>query len=82
MAESSDAERLVQQLAADASPEELRALLNALMSGQVASILEQLEVEEEPTLRPIPNNVRGFRVRLDLHGAKPPVWRRSNCRAT
>lgn len=76
MAESSDAERLVQQLAADASPEELRALLNALMSGQVASILEQLEVEEEPTLRPIPNNVRGFRVRLDLHGAKPPVWRR------
>src|SRR3954453_6757288 len=61
---------------AGASPQENRALLDALMSGHVASIFEKLQVDEEPTLRPIPTDPRGLRVRLDLHGAKPPVWRR------
>ena len=46
------------------------------MSGQVTSILGKLKRDEAPTLRPVPSEVRGFRVRLDLHGAKPPVWRR------
>ena len=46
------------------------------MSGQVSSIFEKLKRDEEPTLLPVPTEVRGFRVRLDLHGAKPPVWRR------
>lgn len=61
---------------AGASPEEKRALLDALMSGQVSSILEKLQVDQEPTLLPVPAEVRGFWVRLDLHGAKPPAWRR------
>ncbi|MGH3346530.1 MAG: plasmid pRiA4b ORF-3 family protein [Nocardioides sp.] len=76
MAEPTDVQHLVKQLMAGASPEENRALLDALMSGQVSSIFEKLKREEVPTLLPIPTEVRGFRVRLDLHGAKPPVWRR------
>lgn len=76
MAEPTDVQCLVQQLMARADPEEGRALLDALMSGQVTSIFEKLQVKQEPTLRPVPTAVRGFRVRLDLHGAKPPVWRR------
>ncbi len=76
MAKPTDVEHLVKQLMAGASPEENRALLDALLSGQVSSIFEKLKVEQTPTLLPIPTEVRGLRVRLDLHGAKPPVWRR------
>lgn len=76
MAEPTDVQHLVKQLMAGASPEESRALLDALMSGQVSSIFEKLNRDEAPTLLPVPAEVRGFRVRLDLHGAKPPVWRR------
>jgi hypothetical protein len=76
VAEPTDVQHLVKQLMAGVSPEESRALLDALMSGQVTSILEKLKRDEAPTLRPVPTEVYGFRVRLDLHGAKPPVWRR------
>ena len=76
MAEPNDVQHLVKQLMAGASPEENKALLDALMSGQVSSIFEKLKRDEEPTLLPVPTEVRGFRVHLDLHGAKPPVWRR------
>src|SRR3954447_11113761 len=71
-----DVQRLAKQLVGGASPEESKALLDALMSGQVTSILDRLQREGTPTLLPAPSEVRGFRVRLDLHGAKPPVWRR------
>ena len=74
MTEPTDVQHLVKQLMAGASPEENQALLKALLSGQVSSIFEKLQVE--PTLRPVPTEVRGFRVRLNLHGSKPPVWRR------
>lgn len=76
MAESTDVQHLVKQLMAGASPEESRALLDALMSGQVSSIFEKLQRDEAPTLLPVPTEVRGFQVRLDLYGAQPPVWRR------
>ena len=76
MAEPTDVQHLVKQLMAGASPEETRALLDALMSGQVTSIFEKLQIDQTPTLLPVPTNVRRFRVRLDLNGAKPPVWRR------
>lgn len=76
VAEPTDVQRLVKQLMAGASPEENKALLEALMSGQVSSIFEKLTAKQQPVLRPVPTEVRGFRVRLDLHGAKPPVWRR------
>lgn len=71
-----DLQNLVKQLMAGASPAEGKALLDALMSGQVTSIFEKLNARPEPTLHPVPTEVRGFRMRLDLHGAKPPIWRR------
>jgi len=76
VAEPTDVQHLVKKLMAGASPKENGALLDALMSGQATSILEKLNTTAEPTLRPVPAVVRGFRVRLDLHGTKPPVWRR------
>lgn len=76
MAEPSDVQQLVKQLMAGASPEENRALLDALLSGQASSIFEKLHVEQMPPLRPVPTEVCGYRMRLDLHGASPPVWRR------
>ena len=76
MAEPTDVQHLVKQLMAGASPEENGALLDALMSGQVSSIFAKLKRDQAPTLLAIPTEVRGFRLRLDLHGAKPPVWRR------
>jgi len=39
-------------------------------------MLDKLTERAEPTLAPIPDRVRGLRVRLDLKGAKPPIWRR------
>ena len=76
MAEPTDVEQLAKQLVAGKSPEEIGALLTALTSGQVSSIFDKLQRDETPALFPVPREVRGFRVRLDLHGAKPPVWRR------
>ncbi|GAB3198352.1 hypothetical protein GCM10027062_12320 [Nocardioides hungaricus] len=76
MTEPTDVQRLVKQLIAGASPEESKALLDALMSGQVTSIFEKLQRDQAPALLPVPSEVRGFRVRLDLYGARPPVWRR------
>jgi len=71
-----DVESLAKQLIAGGTPEENRALIDALLSGRVSSILEKLNTTAEPVLRPTPTKVSGFRVRLDLHGATPPVWRR------
>ncbi len=76
MTEPTDVQHLVKQLMGGRSLEENKALLDALMSGQVSSIFEKLQTNQEPTLLPIPTEVRGLRVRLDLHGAKPPIWRR------
>lgn len=71
-----DVESLVKQLTPGGTPAEHQALLDALISGQVSSILEKLDSPVVPALRPPPPEVSGFRVRLDLDGAKPPVWRR------
>ena len=38
--------------------------------------IQHLLKQQGPTLLPAPAEVPGFRVRLDLHGAEPPVWRR------
>lgn len=75
VAKKTDAERLAEQLLAGATPEEGRALLDSLLSGRVSSIFEKVQ-SAELTLRAAPAEVCGFRVRLDLHAAMPPVWRR------
>ncbi|GAB2867985.1 plasmid pRiA4b ORF-3 family protein [Nocardioides pacificus] len=61
---------------AGGSPEEKEALVDALMSRQVPSMFEQFQQVEAPRLLSVPSEIRGFRVRLDLRDAKPPVWRR------
>ncbi len=76
MADPTKAQDLVKQLIAGADPEDNNALLDALLSGHVSSIFEKLQIDQLPTLRPVPTKVHGYRVRLDLHGARPPVWRR------
>jgi hypothetical protein len=75
MAPSTDAKRLAEQLLAGATPDEQRALLEAMLSGRVSSIMEALRTPDLKMGEP-PADVRGFRVRLDLQGSKPPVWRR------
>jgi hypothetical protein len=74
--EPTDVQHLVEHLMAGASLEENQALLDSLLSGQVSSIFDKLQVDQRPTLSPVPTEIRGYRVRLDLHGARPPVWRR------
>ncbi len=74
--EPPDVHKLAEQLMADATPEQKRTLVDALMGGRVTSIFEKLNERPEPTVAPVSDKVRGFRVRLDLQGAKPPVWRR------
>jgi hypothetical protein len=76
VAQQTDLQDLVKQLMAGGSQMERQALLDALRSGQVSSIFEKLQVDRRPTPRPAPTEVRGYRVRLDLRGARPPVWRR------
>ena len=53
MTKPTDAERLAKQLLAGSTPEEGRALLESLLSGQVSSIFEKLQTAE-PTLRSAP----------------------------
>lgn len=38
--------------------------------------MDKLDAALRPTVRPPPSSVRGFKVRLDLVGARQPVWRR------
>lgn len=71
-----DVNALAAQLMAEASPEQKRALVDALLNGRVTSILEKLNERQGPRVLPVPDQVRGFRIRLDLKGAKPPIWRR------
>ncbi len=76
MSEPIDVDAIARQLLAGASLDDKKALIDALMSGRVTSILDKLKERGEPTLAPPPDRVRGYRVRLDLIGAKPPLWRR------
>lgn len=55
------------------TPEQRAALLgDAGPFGDDAMMLRRAE----PQLLPVPEQPRGFRVRLDLRDTKPPVWRR------
>lgn len=76
MTEPEDVGELARQLAAEMSPEQQRAFLAAVFARGSASVLEDALRVPEPAVRKVPAQVRGLRVRLDLLGAKPPVWRR------
>lgn len=66
----------MRRLLSGASVAEQRALLDGLLSGRVTSLLDRLRAEPVPSLGPVPAASRGFGVRLELRGSKPPVWRR------
>lgn len=67
---------MIQQFMAQATEEEHRALLDAVMTGQLTSMFDIEQPRAEPTLLAPPTQPRGFRVRLDLRDTSPPVWRR------
>jgi len=69
-----DADSLIQRALA-LSPAEQAALLDALM-GRVGFQSFDPPTRPEPDVRPAPREVRGLQIRIDLQGAKPPVWRR------
>lgn len=66
----------MRRLLSGASVAEQRALLDGLLSGRVSSLVDRLRAEPVPSLGPISATPRGFQVRLELRGSKPPVWRR------
>lgn len=80
MGEPTDLEQQGRRPAARAGREDHHGLVAELLRGQVTSILDHHVAAAPPTLLPVPLVVRGFRVRLDLDGAKPPVWRRLELR--
>jgi hypothetical protein len=52
------------------------ALLQQLMSGAGRDMVPGMFDEPTPEVREVPERARGFRVRVDLMYAKPPIWRR------
>lgn len=58
------------------SPAQQRSLLAAILGGGSGALTGSAFEQPEPEIRAAPTQVRGFRIRLDLIGAKPPVWRR------
>jgi len=73
---SDDARRRADELLAALSPQDQQAMVEALRAGSARDWLDELLRTPEPVLGQVPDRVRGVRVRVDLLGAKPPVWRR------
>lgn len=69
-------EQLAARIAADMRPEDLQRFLGAVATWQTDAQLAEVGATPEPTVGPVPDRVRGFRVRVDLVGTRPPVWRR------
>ncbi|WKK14756.1 plasmid pRiA4b ORF-3 family protein (plasmid) [Rhodococcus ruber] len=76
MTASDDARRRADELIAALSPQEQQAMVEALRAGSARDWLDELLRTPEPVVGQVPDRVRGVRVRVDLLGAKPPVWRR------
>lgn len=71
-----DVRGLAEQLAAEFTQEQQHAFLGAVLADRSAAFLDGALRVPQPMVGDAPAHVRGFRVRLDLVGAKPPVWRR------
>lgn len=52
------------------------ALLQALMANASRGVFAGMLDEPTPEVAEVPDRVRGFRVRVDLMYARPPIWRR------
>ncbi|MPV51354.1 plasmid pRiA4b ORF-3 family protein [Pseudactinotalea sp. HY160] len=71
-----DARRLAEQVLGEMTPEQQRSLIDALVTGHSTRIVDEALATPAPAMTAPPARTRGVRVRLDLVGAKPPVWRR------
>ncbi|WP_338020964.1 plasmid pRiA4b ORF-3 family protein [Rhodococcus sp. YH1] len=76
MATSDDARRRAEQLMAALPPQQHQAMVDAIRADGAAAWLDDMLGTPDPVVGEAPARLRGFRVRLDLVGAKPPVWRR------
>lgn len=65
-----DSQRLIAGILAAADPEDALAMLREGID------FSHLWKRPEPQLLPVPKVTRGFRIRVDLLRAKPPIWRR------
>ncbi|TQC39227.1 plasmid pRiA4b ORF-3 family protein [Rhodococcus sp. WS4] len=61
---------------AELSPEQQQTFLGAIGADRQMALVENVLRVPEPVVGDAPTRIRGFRIRLDLAGAKPPVWRR------
>ena len=61
---------------AELSPQQQQTFLAAVGADHSMALIENALRTPEPMVGDTPTRIRGFRVRLDLVGAKPPVWRR------
>ncbi|MDJ0419990.1 plasmid pRiA4b ORF-3 family protein [Rhodococcus opacus] len=76
MPTSDDVRRLAEQLMAELTPQQQQTFLGAIGADRSMTLLENVLRVPKPVVGDAPTRIRGFRVRLDLVGAKPPVWRR------
>lgn len=76
MTNSDEVRRLAAQLAADLPAGQVGAFLNALLTDSGPSVLAAALQTPEPAVRDAPAGVSAYRIRVDLVGAKPPIWRR------
>jgi hypothetical protein len=74
--------KIAEQIIAAMTPEQRQGFLRSVVGGAGSSFpapsgtLADLFQTRQPVFAPAPDRVRGFQVRLDLSGIKPPVWRR------
>lgn len=61
---------------AELTPEQQQTFLSAIGADRSMGLVENALRVPPPLVGDAPTRIRGFRVRLDLVGAKPPVWRR------
>lgn len=66
----------IRQSLSTMSAAEQKDLLDFVLAQRRDAFEAALREPPLPTLRPTPRRIRGFRIRLDLLGVKPPVWRR------
>ncbi|MBO0813209.1 MAG: plasmid pRiA4b ORF-3 family protein [Microlunatus sp.] len=58
------------------TPEDLRRFIGAVTAQPTDGVVADMAAAAVPAVGVAPDRVRGFRVRVDLVGAEPPVWRR------
>lgn len=73
---SDDARRRAEELIAALSVEQQRAVIDAIRAEGARDWLDERLRTPDPVVGAIADRIRGLRIRVDLIGAKPPVWRR------